>query len=118
MVGVSSPLVRSGTITEMKAWSIFIALCMTASGQTVEVYNAFGKQDDHDWKNAARQIFIAGGVSGRWLTIGRINTTAPDQLGFDPSFTYVICKFKPIIRKMPNGNYEITFTSEIAKDLP
>lgn len=101
--------------------ALIVALVLwhcTVHAQTVEVYNVFGKQDDANWKNAARQIFIAGGLSGRWLTIGRVNTTAPDQRGFDPSFTYVISKYIPIVKKLPNGNYEITFTSEFTKNLP
>jgi hypothetical protein len=97
---------------------LLLLLCVTAQAQTVEVYNVFGKQDDANWKNAARQIFIAGGIHGRWLTIGRINTTAADQRGFDPSFTYIISKFMPVVKKLPNGNYQIQFTSEIAKDIP
>jgi len=89
-----------------------------AFGQTVEVFNDFGKRDDADWKNAARQIFICGGIHGRWLTISRFDTKAPDQRGFDPSFTYEICKFKPIVKKLPNGYWQISFTSELAENIP
>jgi len=88
--------------------------------QTVEVYNDYGKRDDADWKNAARQIFVCGGGFGRWLTIGRIDTTSPDQNGFSPNWSYIIIKAPmiPVIKKLPNGNYEITFTSEFCKNLP
>ncbi len=98
---------------------ILMWLCAVfAHSQTVEVYNIFGKKDDADWKHAARQIFIAGGGYGRWITVGRIDTTSVDQNGFSPNWTYIIVKFRPVIKQLPNGNYEITFTTKLTKDLP
>src|SRR5262245_2704822 len=81
------------------------AAILSVQGQTVEVYNSFGKRDDADWKNAAKQIFVCGGGYGRWITIGRIDTTSPDQNGFSPNWTYIIVKFKPVVKQLPNGNY-------------
>jgi len=92
------------------------ALCSHA--QTVEVFNAFGPVSDKDWKNQAKQIFVCAPPWGRWLTIGRINTTDPDQKGFEPNMTYLICKFKPVVKQLANGYYEVTFTSEFTKNLP
>jgi hypothetical protein len=98
--------------------AVLLRLAFDVTGQTVEVYNIFGKQDDKNWKNAARQIFICGGDYGRWMTVGRINTKSPDQKGFEPNWTYVICKFKPVVKQLPNGMYQIIFTSDFTKDLP
>jgi len=108
----------------MKAWSriivVMLALELSASGQMVEVWNIFGKQDDSTWKYPAKQLFISGGdpYQGRWLTIIRFDTTAPLQHGFDPSFTYAICKFKPIVKKLKNGMWQISFTMEMAENIP
>jgi hypothetical protein len=97
-----------------------MSTCLTAFGQTVEVYNHVGKKDDKDWTDQAKQIFICGGGLGRWITIGRIDATSPDKNGFSPNWTYIIIRapMVPIMKKLPNGNYEITFTSEFTKNLP
>jgi hypothetical protein len=86
--------------------------------QTVEVFNNYGKQDDHDWKDTAKQVFFTSKDYGRWLTIARFDTTSPDQTGFHPSFTYGICKYKPIVKKLKNGYWQISFTSPIAENIP
>jgi len=86
-----------------------------AASQTVEVYNDFGKQDDKSWRNPAHQIFIVDRWHGRWFTLVRFDD---GKNGFDASFTYAISRFKPVVKKMPNGNWQITFTSEIAENIP
>ena len=111
-------MLRSLDARSMKAWSILFAICMSANAQMVEVYNIFGKQDDSTWKYPAKQLFISGGYAGRWLTIVRFDTTAPEQHGFDPSFTYVISKFKPVARQLKNGDWEIHFECSICEALP
>ena len=97
-----------------------IALALRfAFGQTVEVFNDSGSRSDADWKHAARQVFFAGGVRAeRWLTIIRFDTKAPEQRGFDPCFTYAISKARPIVKQLPNGLWQISFTSELTKNLP
>lgn len=89
-----------------------------AASQTVEVYNDFGKQDDKHWQNAARVIYICGGIHGRWLEVVRFNTQATDQRGFDPSYTYCVSKFRPVLKQLPNGMWQISFTSDIARNIP
>ena len=64
------------------------------------------------------RIEIKGGVSGTWLVVGRANKNAPDACGFDPSYTYLISDFKPMIKKLRNGKYEIQFTCDICEGLP
>lgn len=70
---------------------------------------------------SAKNIQISGGVNGtNWLTIYKANLSDPTAAGldFDPSFTYLLCDYKPIVHRLSNGKYEITFTSEIADGLP
>jgi hypothetical protein len=50
-----------------------------------------------------------------WLTVHHADN---GQRGWDASFTYALCDFKPIVKKIGPSKYEITFTSEIAEDLP
>lgn len=67
------------------------------------------------------QIFtFRGGVNNAgWLVVKRHNAKALDQKqDFDPCFTSVVSDYKPIVRKMENGKYEIEFTSDLAGKLP
>jgi len=69
----------------------------------------------------ATRIQIEGGVSGVWLTVERANKTDPRPTGkggFDPSYTYLLSDFKPLIKKLKNGKWEIQFTAEIAENIP
>jgi hypothetical protein len=102
----------------MKTLLLLLLFATMAHAQTVEVYNIFGKVDDANWKNPAKQIFFAGGGVGRWMTVGRIDTTSPDQKGFSPNWTYILVKYIPVVKQMPNGDYQITFTTKLTKDLP
>ena len=66
-------------------------------------------------------IKIEGGVSGVWFTIGRVNKSDPHPSGtgaFDPSQTYMISDFQPVIKKMKNGKFLIQFECNICQDLP
>lgn len=64
------------------------------------------------------RIEVKGGVSGTWLIVSRANKMAPDARGFDPSYTYLISDFKPMVKKLRNGKYQIQFTCDICEDLP
>ena len=96
-----------------------ILLCTLASTPV-----AAGQTPQHNQEAPAtaeqppERILFAGGVSGLWLTVVRTNTKDPEAKAFDPSYTYLLCSFKPLVRKLANGQYEITFTSEIAEKLP
>lgn len=68
-------------------------------------------------EKAPRDILIAGGLSGHWATIARFNKSVKDAHGYDPSYTVIFCKYKPIIQKVGN-TWQITFTSEIAENIP
>ena len=63
------------------------------------------------------QIVVEGGVSGKWFVISRINTSAPDGKGFDPSQVYMISDFKPIVKKR-GDKWLIQFECNICEDLP
>jgi len=64
------------------------------------------------------RIEVKGGVSGTWLRVERANKSAPDAKGFDPSYTYIISDFKPMVKKLQSGKYQIQFTCDICEDLP
>lgn len=64
------------------------------------------------------RIEVSGGVSGTWLTVERANKNDSEAKGFDPSYTYLLSDFKPLVKKLRNGKWEIQFTSEIAEDIP
>ena len=87
-----------------------------ALAQSVEIMSDHGKEPA-DALYPAKQLFISGGMYGRWLTILRFDSTVT-RFGFDPVFTYAICKFKPVVKKLPNGYYQITFVSEITEKPP
>lgn len=64
-----------------------------------------------------RDIILACGMTGHWATIARFNKSDKNAKGFDPSYTVIFAKYKPIIRKV-GESWQITFTSEIAENLP
>ena len=54
-----------------------------------------------------------------WLTAVNVDRCDRyDERGYDPSYTYMLCDYKPIAKKLKNGKWEITFVSEIAEKLP
>ncbi len=69
----------------------------------------------------AKTIEVIGKIAGesrKWMWIGRINTTERPEFGFDPSMTFIICDYKPMVKKLKDGRYQIQFTSEIAENIP
>jgi len=68
-----------------------------------------------------RTITVSGTVAGEkrdWLRIEAHNGREFGERGFDPSYTRAVCDYKPIVRKLADGRFEIQFTSEIAESLP
>jgi hypothetical protein len=64
------------------------------------------------------RIEVKGGVSGVWLRVERVNKTALEPKGFDPSFTYLISEFKPVVKKLKGDKWLIQFTCNLCEDLP
>jgi sugar phosphate isomerase/epimerase len=64
---------------------------------------------------AALVFHFSDGEEREWL---RIENHDPRTKDFHPSLTNIVCDYKPIVRKLGPNKYEITFTSEIAEDLP
>lgn len=58
---------------------------------------------------------FCGGEAECWLTIERYNTKAIAPKCFDPSYTQIICDFKPIPRKRADGKWEVIFVTEDVK---
>ena len=50
-----------------------------------------------------------------WLSINSLAGSEWIQEGYHPGFTYLRSQFKPIVKQLPEGQYEITFSAEISK---
>lgn len=71
--------------------------------------------------NGDRVLMLKGKVAGEyknWLVIETFNGNEWKTNGYDPIYTRVLCDYKPMFRKLSNGQWEIMFQSEIAKDIP
>jgi hypothetical protein len=71
--------------------------------------------------NGQRVLLIKGNVANEqkvWLIIEAHNGEQWAKNGFDPIYTRVLCDYKPMFRKLPNKQWEILFTSEIAEGIP
>jgi hypothetical protein len=53
-----------------------------------------------------------------WLSINSFDSKAWYNDGYNPSFTYIMSTALPVVKKLSNGQYQISFTSELTKDLP
>lgn len=104
------------TKTTMICLAIAVALRLafeTITAQTV--------QTPTDTVANTTAISVQGKVADKWRTwlwVRRVNTKDYDARGYDPSYTVLVSDYKPIVRKLDSGKYSITFTSEIAQDLP
>ena len=107
--------------TSLICLAIALGLRLVAS-QTVQLwtdrsngpFNIWDNKDDHP-----RNVYFIGGVKNeKWLIVMRFDTKGTDQHGFDPSFTYCVSRYKPVVKKLPNGMWQVSFTSEIAENLP
>ena len=91
---------------------LFVMVTARLGAQTVETSG--------DLKAEPREIMLVDKHHGVWLRIVRTNSTDKDAKGYDPSYTEMILakELRATARKMPNGDMEIQFRSEIAKGLP
>ena len=83
---------------------------------------ALAMQGSFHTKNAPiednpRDIYLACGLVGHWATIARFNKSDRTAKGFDPSYTVIFSQYKPMFKKV-GETWQITFTSEIAENLP
>jgi hypothetical protein len=65
-----------------------------------------------------RVLYVWGKVADEWklwLYVTRANLKDDERRGFDPSYTVMLSDYKPIVRKLDNGKYTITFTNELAE---
>jgi hypothetical protein len=56
-------------------------------------------------------------VGGTWLTVSRINRK-DDPDTWHPSMTYLVSDYVPLVKKLQSGKYQITWSSELCKELP
>ena len=52
-----------------------------------------------------------------WITAYSYDSDYKTE-GYHPSFTYIVSDYRPIVKQLPNGKWQITFTDELSKDLP
>lgn len=50
-----------------------------------------------------------------WLTVVGADATSWQWEGYHPSFTYILVRYKPIVRQIAEREYEITFTPDLMK---
>ena len=53
-----------------------------------------------------------------WLSINTFDNKSWPKEGWHPSFTYLMSHYRPVIKRLPNGQWQISFTDELSKDLP
>lgn len=72
-------------------------------------------------------LFMPGKVAVEWHFVDEhrvwlsVNSFAKGDWvkdGYHPSFTYVLCQYKPVVKQLPNGQWQITFVSDIAENIP
>ncbi len=93
--------------------TLIFLICMTAHGQTIAL-----NTDTQPVLNTDRAVILKGRIAGdwkSWLVIEAHNGQYWDKDGYDPSYTRVVCDYKPIFRHLPNGQWEIGFVSELTQ---
>ena len=102
-------------ILKTSIYCLLIALLLAgAYAQVVESHTSYTTSTD-------RILMIKGMVARdmtSWLIVEARNGTEWKKNGFDPIYTHLICNYKPLFRRLPTGQWEIMFQSEIAKDIP
>lgn len=53
-----------------------------------------------------------------WLSVNSYSGHDWANDGYNPSFTYIRCQYKPMVKKLLDGQYQITFASEIMEGVP
>jgi hypothetical protein len=119
----------------MKNWFKFCLTCLgiaivlrlafeAVTGQSVEMPKAVEMP-----KVADRHAYIMPGKVAVewhfqdefrvWLSINSYSRTDEwEKDGYNPSFVYIRCRYIPMVKKLKDGTYQITFTSELTKNLP
>lgn len=95
---------------------LLLVLVNHCSAQTVALNSNTGPVGDGE-----KSLMIRGKVAGdwkTWLVVEAHNGYQWKDNGYDPSLTRVVCDYMPLFRKLPNGQWEIMFTSPIAKNIP
>lgn len=86
---------------------------------TLLLITSAAADDNHD-------LMLPGKLAVEWMFHGEhrvwlaINYTGDDfkGVGYHPNWTNIITKYKPITKKLSDGTYEITFTSDLTEKLP
>ena len=91
-----------------------LAIWNMAATQSLSIFTANSTAEN---EKQPRDIILACGVTGHWGTVARFNKRDKQARGFDPSYTVVFTKYKPMVSKVGEV-WQITFTSEIAENIP
>lgn len=109
-------------------YCLLIAICLRVAW-TQTVYTMYDPPPPKPGHGSAaafisdgdRVLLVKGRLAGdmkNWLVIEAHNGHEWKENGFDPTYTRVVCDYKPMFRKLPNGSWEIMFTSELAEGIP
>jgi hypothetical protein len=76
-------------------WTLLASgIVLAIKGQTVKTFT-----DNPPIEKAPRDSIVANGLSGHWLTVARFNKSDKDVQGYDPCYTVIFCKFKPMVKR-------------------
>jgi len=106
LIGVAFAAVA---LAHAAAWGI-------ANAQTVEVPT---EKTEHaaGWTSPHTGVIaVEGKIAGEWhhwLFVQRHNLNDYEERGFDPCYTSIVSDYKPVAKRLDDGTWEITFTSDM-----
>lgn len=112
----------------MKKTLLMSVCCLAAFWPFCKAMDAFADQirkvtDQFAFATVSDRILLlkckfTGDAPRNWLIVEAHNSYEFRERGYDPSYTRIVADYKPKVRKMENGQWEIQFTSEVAEGLP
>lgn len=94
---------------------LFVALFWNIAA--TQQLSIFTSNSEAEREKQPRDIILACGLTGHWATIARFNKSDKEARGYEPNYTVIFCKYKPMIKQV-GEIWQITFTSEIAENIP
>ena len=104
----------------MSLWCLLVVVAMRlafdAKAQTVETPTA---KTEHvaGWNSPQKGVItFEGKIADEWhywLWVQRYNLRDYEERGYDPCYTSIITTYKPVAKKRDDGQWEVTFTSDV-----